>query len=303
MISLALPTYNGEKYLEAQLDSIYNQTMVPDEIVVVDDCSTDGTTKILEKYKQNYGLKYYINEKNLGYNRNFEKAISLCSGDYIALCDQDDVWLPEKVEKSYKKIVEFPQDIPTLVSSFSSTNVRILETGRGRGMKGGDWRQNIAMRSTQGCTVMFNRKLKEEVLPIPDGIMYDAYLGLSASLLGNRYYIGEKLMYYRIHSDNSLAKEKRQSLFFSLKRNLQKHVPLWHDVNRYNSLKFVRKQFNSKIPKHKLDYLDRIMSLYEIGMSKRIIVLWGIKEIPCRIRFLSTILLLVKLVFRIKDKE
>lgn len=303
MISLALPTYNGEKFLEAQLDSIYNQTMVPDEIVVVDDCSSDGTIKILEKYKQRCGLKYYVNDKNLGYNRNFEKAISLCNGDFIALCDQDDVWLPEKVEKSYNKIVEFPQNIPVLVSTFSSTNIGILETGKGEIMKGGDWRQNIAMRSTQGCTVMFNRKLKEEVLPIPDGIMYDAYLGFSASLLGNRFYIGEQLMYYRIHSDNSLAKKKRQSLFVFLKRNLQKHVPLWHDINRYNSLKLIRKQFYSKIPKHKLDYLDRIMSLYTTGVIKRIIVLGGIKEIPLRIRYFSTLLLLVKFVFRIKDKE
>src|SRR5574344_2136916 len=99
MISLALPTYNGEKYLREQLDSIFNQTMVPEEIVVVDDRSTDSTIQILEEYKQKYGLKYYINEQNLGYNKNFEKAITLCQGDYIALCDQDDVWLPEKIEK------------------------------------------------------------------------------------------------------------------------------------------------------------------------------------------------------------
>jgi glycosyltransferase involved in cell wall biosynthesis len=92
MISLAMPTYNGERFLREQLDSIYNQTIVPDEVIVVDDCSTDGTISILEEYKKKYGLKYWVNEKNLGYNKNFEKAISLCTGDYIALSDQDDVW-------------------------------------------------------------------------------------------------------------------------------------------------------------------------------------------------------------------
>ena len=76
MISLAMPTYNGERFLREQLDSIYNQTIVPDEVIVVDDCSTDGTISILEEYKKKYGLKYWVNEKNLGYNKNFEKAIS-----------------------------------------------------------------------------------------------------------------------------------------------------------------------------------------------------------------------------------
>lgn len=72
-ISVAMPTYNGEEYLREQLDSIYNQTMIPDEVVVVDDCSKDGTVDILREYQNKYGLKFCVNEQNLGYNRILRK--------------------------------------------------------------------------------------------------------------------------------------------------------------------------------------------------------------------------------------
>ena len=78
-ISIALTTYNGAKYLREQLESIYNQTILPDEVIACDDCSSDETISILDEYKNKFGLKYYVNNVNLGYNKNFEKALSLCS--------------------------------------------------------------------------------------------------------------------------------------------------------------------------------------------------------------------------------
>ena len=88
MISVAMATYNGERYLPVQLDSILNQTIQDFEIVICDDCSRDNTRKILEDYaKLDSRIKVYLNETNLGFKKNFEKAISLCSGDYVALSD------------------------------------------------------------------------------------------------------------------------------------------------------------------------------------------------------------------------
>ena len=98
-ISLAMTTYNGEKFLREQLESIYSQTRVPDEVIVCDDNSSDGTIQILEEYRQNKGLIYYVNKPALGVNSNFYKAISLCTGDYIALSDQDDIWKCDKIKK------------------------------------------------------------------------------------------------------------------------------------------------------------------------------------------------------------
>ena len=100
MISIAMATYNGEKYLREQIDSILNQTIQDFELIVCDDCSTDTTWNILQDYQsQDRRIKCYRNEENLGFKKNFEKAIGLCTGEYIALSDQDDIWLPEHLEK------------------------------------------------------------------------------------------------------------------------------------------------------------------------------------------------------------
>ena len=100
MISVAMATYNGEKFIREQLDSILAQTITDWELIVCDDVSTDSTIAILEEYANKDGrIQIHKNKVNLGFKRNFEKAISLCSGDYIALCDQDDIWKHDKVEK------------------------------------------------------------------------------------------------------------------------------------------------------------------------------------------------------------
>ena len=99
MISIAMATYNGDKYIKEQIDSILNQTIQDFEIVICDDCSTDGTVRILHEYAKNdKRFHIYQNEDNLGFKKNFEKAITLCQGEYIALSDQDDIWMPNHLE-------------------------------------------------------------------------------------------------------------------------------------------------------------------------------------------------------------
>ena len=118
MISIAMATYNGEKYLREQIDSILNQTIQDFELIVCDDCSTDTTWNILLEYQsQDKRIKCYRNEENLGFKKNFEKAIKLCTGEYIALSDQDDIWLEEKVETMIGIMNDYPQ-IKALASSF-----------------------------------------------------------------------------------------------------------------------------------------------------------------------------------------
>ena len=99
LVSIVVTTYNGERFLKAQLDSIIAQTYQPIEIIVVDDGSTDNTLNILNEYATNHkNVSVIKNEQNLGYVKNFEKGFSLAKGDYIAPCDQDDVWLPTKID-------------------------------------------------------------------------------------------------------------------------------------------------------------------------------------------------------------
>ena len=106
-ISVAMATYNGEKYLEEQLDSILSQSLLPSEIIVCDDQSTDGTRKILDKYQQKGLLTYFVNHKRLGFIGNFKRAVSLTSPDhYIALSDQDDIWLPGKIQAAAELLLK-----------------------------------------------------------------------------------------------------------------------------------------------------------------------------------------------------
>src|ERR1700739_3468336 len=98
LVSIALCTYNGEAYIKEQLDSLIDQTYPNCEIIIVDDCSKDGTVGVLKQYADKYPqIKLHINSENLGYTKNFEKAIRLCNGEYIALCDQDDTWDKNKI--------------------------------------------------------------------------------------------------------------------------------------------------------------------------------------------------------------
>ena len=99
-----MTTYNGQSFLEKQLNSILSQTIKVDEIIVCDDGSTDATHKILSKYESTGVLKFQVNDSNLGFVRNFEKALSLCTGEYIFLSDQDDIWYPNKVEVLIKSL-------------------------------------------------------------------------------------------------------------------------------------------------------------------------------------------------------
>ncbi len=101
LVSIALPTYNGEAFLSKQIDSLLSQNYNNLELIIVDDCSTDGTIEVLNQYKPNAVVKIFQNERRLGVIKNFEKAISLCAGEFISLSDQDDIWKQIENWKTY----------------------------------------------------------------------------------------------------------------------------------------------------------------------------------------------------------
>src|SRR5579872_5327047 len=110
-VSVAMCTFNGAKFVEAQLQSIFQQTRVPDEIIVCDDVSTDATVEVLRKVaaKDPVNIQIHQNSRNLGYLENFESAVRRTTGDIIFLSDQDDVWLPEKVATMVEPFLRNPQ--------------------------------------------------------------------------------------------------------------------------------------------------------------------------------------------------
>ncbi|MDR3061677.1 MAG: glycosyltransferase family 2 protein [Dysgonamonadaceae bacterium] len=304
-ISIAMTTYNGERYLREQLDSIYAQTLAPDEVIVVDDCSTDNTQNILKEYQQLYGLKYYINERNLGVNKNFEKAISLCSGGYIALSDQDDVWMPYKLERSYQKLFTISSSVPALVSSARIDVDEQLRsvTGSHPVPDSDSFLTTLLGHNSQGCSMMFNRALARKIIPIPPDkeIMFDLYIGLTAAMTGYKYYIGEPLFYYRHHSANVYARFKSEnpSFFKKMRERSVNRFPKLFKEERFGNMKAVAlRQSENFIPERRSIFF-KLLSLNENkAYIRKLGTILSLKEIPFYKRCLIVCDTMISNVFR-----
>lgn len=216
-----MATYNGANYLAPLLDSLFQQTLLPTEVVVVDDCSKDSTIAILEKYAKKYPIKVYKNNTNLGVNKNFEKAVSLCSGDYILLCDQDDVWFPNNIKTKINSLEKMPKNEPAFVGSTS-----ILVNKKLKKIMSFSKRRDCADLLTiwltpyQGTTIAINRQLVELLGKWPDNFKnfpYDGFILFVAVLTANVYGLAKPLMYYRYHGDNVEIKINQRLNIFKMK--------------------------------------------------------------------------------------
>ena len=215
MVSIALCTYNGEAYLREQLDSIVDQSYPAIELIAVDDCSSDNTLKILEEYAAKYPcIQVFVNPKNLGYIRNFEKALRLCNGDFIALSDQDDIWDLRKIEKQVKAIgnhlliyhdSEFvDQNGQSLYSKMSD----IMNLYRGDRPEA-----FLFFNCISGHSVLMKKELRDELLPFPNAYFHDWWMGYVATNLGSIDFINESLVKYRQHqkADTNILKRNRDN--------------------------------------------------------------------------------------------
>lgn len=226
ILSVALCTCNGEKFLREQLNSILDQTLAVDEIFICDDASTDNTKNILKSYQQKYPdiIKIHFNEKSLGTIKNFEKAISLTHGELIFLSDQDDIWYENKVSvmtSFFKKHLHckllFTNGL--LVDEKSnSLNTTLWDKWGFNKPKRQSWKNNNKAfndllendNKITGATVCFHKSLKKFILPIevPLGYWHDAWLGLHAAAQKGLYYIDENLIKYRIHHGQQVGISK-----------------------------------------------------------------------------------------------
>ncbi|HEY9601117.1 MAG TPA: glycosyltransferase family 2 protein [Allocoleopsis sp.] len=232
-VSVAMCTYNGERYLQEQLDSIATQTHLPDELIVCDDRSSDRTIEILQffKSKVSFPVHLYINPDNLGTIKNFEKAISLCTGDIIVLSDQDDIWKPHKLETILQAFAKNAQ------AGYVFSNADLIDdNSRSLGLK--LWeslgfqdsvleaynRQNeqvsilLKRNLVWGATMAFKASLKDAIMPISLFVyMHDAWIALVSSCTG--FYgiaLSEPLIDYRQHSTQQVG--GRNTLFQKFKR-------------------------------------------------------------------------------------
>lgn len=222
-ISVAICTYNGEKFLRQQLDSILLQTVCVNEVIICDDLSTDSTIEILQTYKNKYPglIKIFINEKTLKTVKNFEKAIALTTGDIIFLADQDDIWCLKKVEIMQRFFYE-NKNCKLLFSDAKLIDEKGVDLDAMLWDKWGftediqnKWKNNknafkdlIAnCNKITGATVCFHNSLKSFILPIelPEGYWHDAWLGLHASAQQGLMFTSQSLISYRIHENQQVG--------------------------------------------------------------------------------------------------
>jgi len=214
LVSVAMCTYNGAPFLAGQLDTLVNQTYKSIEIVVVDDCSTDETFDILTTYAAKYPqLKVFQNKSNLGFIGNFERALSLCTGELIALCDQDDLWHPQKIELQVNLIgdnifvyhdSEFIHENGTSINKKMSDLMNLY--------RGGEPEVFLFFNCVSGHAILMKRILLDYALPLKKEYFHDWWFAYVATNLGTIDFIPQCLVKYRQHdkSETNILRLSRE---------------------------------------------------------------------------------------------
>lgn len=274
-----LGSYNGEKYIEEQIDSILNQKNVEVYIKVADDCSTDGTHEILKKYKEKYSnFDYYINEKNKNFTYNFLDllfSVKDMDFDYYAFADQDDFWLENKLESAIKKL-----DNDNKNGKFYCSNLILVDQDlkpfgiqeKKSILKTNKYNYVVANIAT-GCTVVFDSKFyKHAIKYYPKNIkLHDYWLFLIAAFTADYEYDLDSYIYYRQHGNNQIGSNKK---FFSKKRiknffrkNNEKNILLSELIAGYGE---DMSQYDKDLLIMVRDYKKRFKNKFKLLFSRKI---------------------------------
>lgn len=213
LVSVAMATYNGAKYLAEQLDSILGQTYSPIEIVITDDCSADNTVAIIKEYQSRYSnIIFYPGDKNVGVTAAFERAISYCTGSFIALADQDDVWEKDKIEclvnaigkedAVYSDSLLVDHEGNSLNKPFSSLmTLQPYYTGT----------PFLMGNCIPGHTIMMRSDFAKKIMPFPRNIMFDRWISYCAAGNNGIAYVPKTLVRYRQHDNNTIGVKRSKN--------------------------------------------------------------------------------------------
>lgn len=222
-VSIAVCTYNGERFLQEQLDSLLTQTRLPDQIVIRDDASSDGTLPLLRAFvlraeAEGIAVDLQVNPQNLGYRRNFDGALRACTGEVIFLCDQDDVWHAGKLARFCAEFAARPGLLalhcdallideignPLPGGLFDAVNYGRAERER---MHAGDgFRVTLKLKVMTGAAMALRRHVLADALPLPESEwVHDAWIATLAAMRGEIDSLSEALISYRLHPDNQLG--------------------------------------------------------------------------------------------------
>lgn len=257
-VDILVATYNGEKYLKEQIESLLNQTYKNIQIIISDDCSKDGTREILKQYEKNDKIKIFYQEKNLGYVKNFEFLLKQVQSELYMLCDQDDVWKEEKVQKSVEKLKQEDLDLVFGDLEVVDENLNMVLKSYADYMHlshkikkyCNDYRLQYLYNCMTGCTILSKKIFLDKILPIPIDskyLIHDYWIGLIVSLNGKVGYIKESYILYRQHGNNQVGTAKASKKYKKVEdiRNLSIDIKIGIFETYINH----KELFNKKIQK------------------------------------------------------
>lgn len=282
MISVVLSTYNGERFIEKQLDSLRLQTLQPDEVIIRDDCSSDGTLAIISEYCKIYNLTSWFwssNEKNIGYKEGFYRSIKESKGDYIFLCDQDDEWELNKIETMMRVFRNHPEiwalncaveliDVNSntigIKSSKNRTNCNFLYTNKELD-KLSFFKPDFVLRHNigPGCAMAIDRRTANGFLNTYNmNLPHDWYMNIIAAVNNGCAFFNESLTRYRIHNNNSIGANLG---FFEGIQKKDKLVRIADYKSRIVSFDMIAMEFNHEFNEEEQEtirLLDSMVQFY-----------------------------------------
>ena len=297
-ISVAMCTYNGARFVEEQLQSIAKQTRLPAELIVIDDRSTDNTAALIQAFATTapFPVHLQVNEQNVGgsskgITKNFEAAVALCQGEFIVPCDQDDIWVVEKLARMADALERNPgldgafSDAQLVTETGVPKNVRLSQTTglnaaeQARIARGEALPLVLSMTKVYGSSLVFHSRLKQ-YLPVPPHWWFDAWIGTMAAVHGGLRFLPEELYFYRIHPNQSVSASvqttsKRMQRWRSSAQDYWKasqpqlqdlyaHLVSENDPRLNPHLAYLRGrmdllQFRANLPQDRLQRLSRIL--------------------------------------------
>ena len=299
MVDILMATYNGEAFVEEQVQSIIGQSFTDWRLLIHDDGSTDNTVNILRRLMQEDDRIQLLEDGicHLGVARNFIHLVNSSSAQYCMFCDQDDIWLPNKIEEMLGEIKRYSQDIPQVVYSnaYLWTSQKGIISDKNTLTYPTTLRQTLFLNTgIQGAAAIFNRKMCDRIgEELCFYAMHDHVLLLAGICFGEVHYLHKSLMYYRQHENNLTgnapgSKRKKLKLMWQ-----NRNIPL---VSRehYNGLKTFYEHFKESVLADDRQVIEIFLSLSDKNFLVR---LWRIVQYRFKL-FDSTLLLIIKMCIR-----
>lgn len=289
MIDILMATYNGERYIEEQLDSIIKQHDTNWRLLVRDDCSQDNTSQIIQRYQIRYPEKIFLipsTEHSGSAMNNFFKLLDYAENEYIMFADQDDVWKSDKIALTLRKMremeIQYGKDIPLLVHTDLCVVDETLHTINPSifAMQNMDYQRDkfnhlLATNIVTGCTMLFNQSLLKLLKEKPKtAVMHDMWIALVAAAFGEIGFVNKATMLYRQHGNNANGVKEVKSLSYVIKEVAR----LW-DVKkslklRYHQAEEFLKMYEGLLDEEQINLLQEYAQLQHKNLISKAYILF-----------------------------